>query len=149
MSVAWLAAKNKLLALAPTLDGWDTVSVYDGPVVTGDAPTEWFSVGFVPDEDFGGSFEQTYMSGGLVEESGTVRSELVCWTGDTDLPTVQARAFALFDALQAAVHADDSLGGVLTGGGSASLAVDVQPDQSTGGAAQRLTVTLSYLARSV
>jgi hypothetical protein len=45
------------LALLPTLPGWSTVSVYDGPQVVGDTPREYVTVGFVEGEDFGGTFE--------------------------------------------------------------------------------------------
>jgi hypothetical protein len=116
-------------------------------VVTGEAPTEFFTVGFLPGEDNAGSYEQDRGLGDVPVESGTVLAELVCSSGAaSDMPTVEARAFVLMDALQAAVDADPTLG-VLRGGSSASLAVDVQPAQTTSGAVQRLTVTLSYVAR--
>ena len=143
---AWPVVKGRFAVLAAGLSGWSQVSVYNGPVVTGEAPTEFFTVGFVPGEDFGGSYEQDRGLGDVPQEVGTVRSELVCSSGDTDMVTVEARAFALVDALQAAVDADPTLG-VMRSGSTSALSVDVQPQQTTAGAVQRLVVTVSYIAR--
>ena len=146
MTAAWPVVVNRLVALLPTLPGWSDVAVYDGPPVTADAPTTYVTVGFVPGEDFGGNYEQTRGDANLLEEVGTVRSEVVCLTGDVDLSTVRNRAFALVDAWEAAVSADHTLG-VLASSGTASLSVDVAPSQTTGGSEQRLVVTLSYFTR--
>jgi hypothetical protein len=54
--------------------------------------------------------------------------------------------FALFNAWQAGVHADQTLGGVVA---SAGLSADLQPVQNTGGSAVRLAVTLTYTARGL
>lgn len=142
----WPAVKNRLVELLPTLAGWDKVSVYNGPVVTGAAPTTFLTVGFVPGEDFGGSYEQDRGLGDAPLELGTIRSELVCSLGGTDLPAVEALAFELMDAWQAEVDRDPTLG-VMRQGSTSTLTVDVEPSQTTGGAVQRLTVTLSYTAR--
>jgi hypothetical protein len=109
-------------------------------------------VGFVEGEDFAGSYEQTRTGEGgwegCLEEAGTIRSELVLWSGDTaDLPDLESRAFDLVDAWEAEISRDETLG-VLGASSTSSLAVDVQPVQNTGGAAVRITVTLTYLARS-
>jgi hypothetical protein len=69
-------------------------------------PREYVTVGFVDGEDFGGTFEPIAGLGDVLEESGTVRSEVVCWTGDVDFPAMRARAFALFNAWNAAVQDD-------------------------------------------
>jgi hypothetical protein len=122
--------------------GWSQGVVYDGPPVTQDAPQSFVTVGFVLGEDNAGSYEQLYQPGGLREESGTVLSEIVCATGDTDLSAVRTRAFALADAWSAAVSADGTLGGVVR---SSSLTVDVQ-SINAGGASQRLIATLTYSA---
>jgi hypothetical protein len=83
---AWPLVLGRLLTLLPTLSGWTGVAVYDGPPVTGDAPTDYATVGFVVGEDFGGSFEIVDEPGGMLTENGTVRTEIVCVTGDVDLP---------------------------------------------------------------
>lgn len=144
---AWPLIVDRLLVLLPTLPGWSQVAVYDGPPVTADAPTSFVTVGFVLDEDNAGSFEPLPTLGDLDEESGSVVSEIVCTTGDVDLPSVRARAFALFDAWKDAIERDPTLG-VLSQSSTTSLTVDVRPAQTTSGAVQRLAVTLGYLARS-
>lgn len=151
MSAAWPLLKRRLVVLLPTLPGWSAVAVYDGPPVTQDVPTDYCTVGFVVGEDFGGSYEQTRNGEGgwqgALTEVGTIRSELVCSTGDVDLVAVETRAFDLVDAWEADISRDETLG-VLSPASSASLTVDVQPLQSTAGASQRLTVTLTYSTRS-
>ena len=151
MSAMWPILVDRLVSLLPTLPGWSGVAVYDGPPVTADAPVDYVTVGYVLGEDFGGTYEQTRNGEGgwqrALEESGTVRSEVVCTTGDVDLPSVRARAFALVDAWDAEIARDETLG-VLGPSSSSSLSVDVEPAQTTGGAVQRLTVTFSYFARS-
>lgn len=142
---AWPTLYARLLVRLPQLAGWSAVELFDGPPVTGDVPTDYCTVGFVLREDFAGSFESTAGPGDLTVEVGTLRSEIVCSTGDVDLPTVRARAFALADAVRAEV-ARDPTWGVLPQGSSSSLAVDVEPGQTTSGSVQRLTVTLSYTA---
>lgn len=151
MSAAWPLVKRRLVELLPTLPGWSGVAVYDGPPVTADAPDAYCTVGYVVGEDFGGSYEQTRTAEGgwegCLEEAGTIRSEVVCATGNVDLPAMELRAFQLVDAWEAEVSRDETLG-VLHPSASASLAVDVQPLQTDRGTVQRLTVTLTYLARS-
>ena len=155
MSAAWPSVKARLVELLPQLlpvvPGWAEGAVYNGPPVTRDAVPSYVTVGFVVGEDFGGSYEQTRNGEGwqgALEEAGTIRCEVVCSTGDVDLPTVEARAFAFVDAFDALIAADETLG-VLPPSSSASLAVDVQPAQTDKGAVQRLTVTLSYFARGL
>jgi hypothetical protein len=151
MTAAWPRIVARLIDVLPTLPGWDGVEVYDGPPVTGDAPPVFVTVGFVLGENNAGSYEQTRNGEqgwqGALEESGTVLSEIVCATGDVDLPAVRARAFALADAWEAWVSADETLG-VMGRSSISSLTVDVSPAQTTAGSEQRLTVTLVYLARS-
>lgn len=147
MSAAWPVVKRRLVNLMPTLPGWSQVSVYDGPPVTGEVPTAYITVGYVVGEDFGGTYEQSRGVGNLLEELGSVRCELVCSTGNVDLASVESTSFALVDALEQSIANDQTLG-VLHPSSTSSLAVDVQPAQTTAGATQRLTVTLNYFSRS-
>lgn len=148
MAAAWPVIVDRLVVVLPTLAGWAGVPVYDGPPVTGEDPPDFVTVGYVAGEDFGGSYEQTPPAGPwLIEETGTIRSQIVCSTGGVDLPAMRARAFALADAWQAWVTSDPTLG-VLNPSSTAALAVDVEPVQTTNGAVQRLVVTLTYLART-
>jgi hypothetical protein len=142
---AWPQVKARLTDWLPTLPGWGEVVVYSGPPVTGDAPVDYATVGFVVGEDYAGTFEPAAdQFGDVALEVGTVRSELVCTTGDVDLPAVEARAFGYFDAWQTALRADPTMGGALTHPAAATLAVDVAPSQDPSGAEQRLIVTLTY-----
>jgi hypothetical protein len=134
------------IALLPTLPGWSGVVVLDGPQVTAAAPREYVTVGFVDGEDFGGTFEPIAGLGDLLEETGSVRSEIVCWTGDVNFPAMRARAFALFNAWNAAVQADVTLGGVVA---TSSLSGEVVPVQNDKGSAVRLVATLAYIARGI
>lgn len=147
MAVAWPTLKDRLVALIPTLTP-APAAVYDGPVPTGDAPASYCCVGWQPSTDdvTAGSYDQTRTGPGgfLAEESGAVLIEYGAVTGDTTTPS----AFALVDALHASVQADQSLG-VLTGGPTASLTVEVVEAQNQAGAVQRLLVTLSYTCRLV
>ncbi len=152
MPAAWPLVKRRLVVLLPTLPGWAGVVIYSGPPVTADAPTAYCTVGYVDDDEIGGSYEQTRNGdggwAGALQETGTVRSELVLWSGDAnDLPALESRAFDLVDAWEAEVSRDERLG-VLAPSSTSSLSVDVQPVQNAGGAAQRLAVTLSYFSRS-
>ena len=156
MAAAWPLVKRRLVDLMPDLfgsvTGWGQAVAYDGPAPTQDAPTHYVTVGYVPGEDFGGSYEQTRNGEngwqGALEETGTVRCQVVCWTGDSVLSVTEDAAFALVDAWEVAVSADETLG-VLPSSSSASLAVDVEPVQNDAGSAQRLTVTLTYFARGL
>jgi len=142
---AWPTLYARLLVRLPQLTGWSAVQVFDGPPVTGDVPTDYCTVGFVIREDFAGSFDTEIGPGDLTVESGTIRSEIVCSTGDVDLPTVRGRAFALADAWRAETVANPTWG-VLNQGSATSIAIDVEPAQTSAGSVQRLTVTLSYTA---
>jgi hypothetical protein len=146
VNVALPLVIDATLALLPTLSGWSQVTVYDGPQVTGDTPRDYVTVGFVDGEDFGGTFDPIPGLGDLLEEAGSLRSEIVCWTGDVDFPGMRTRAFALFNAWNAAVQDDVSLGGVVT---AASLSGEVVPVQNDKGSAVRLVATLAYTARGV
>ena len=106
MATQWPLVVARLNALLPTLAGWDVVTVFDGPPVTADVPTDYVTVGYVAD-DQAGTYSQTQDPNGFqYVEVGTVRSQLSCITGDLDLASVRARVFALMDAVDAAVRAD-------------------------------------------
>lgn len=148
MSAAWPLVRNQLVAHLPALTGWTGVTVVNGQPITAADVGDLVTVGFVRTEDFAGSYEQTYSLGGLLEEVGTIRSEVSCATGADDLPSVQIRAFVLVDAWEAWITSDPTLG-VLPQSSSASLAVDVEPLQDSQGTEQRLVVTLNYTARGL
>lgn len=149
MATQWPIVHARLTQILPTLTGWDGVEVFDGPAVTGDAPTSYVTVGYAQDEDSAGSFtkERAPLIDGLDEETGAVRCELVVWSGDADLGPVRAHAFDLIDALDAVVSADQTLG-VLMPSSTARVVVDVLPVQNQSGVVQRLPFSVEYLART-
>ncbi len=145
MNTVWGQFVDRLVALLP--DVWPQVTVYDGPVSDKTFPRDYVTVGFVDGEDVAGSFEPTPQLGHLEEEVGSVRSELVCQTGDDALTAMRVRAFGYVDQLKAAIAADRTLGAsdVVT----VDLSADVLPVRNTEGAAVRIALTLTYTARGV
>jgi len=143
MGAQWPLVVARLMVMLPTLPGWAGVVVYDGPPVTDDAPIDYVSVGHV-DNDTAGTYTQTQDPNGFqYVETGAVRSQLTCISGDTAPAATRARVFALMDAVEAAVRADRRLG-VLSPAGTSELDVDVLSLQNSGGTAQQLTFTLHY-----
>jgi hypothetical protein len=145
MTVAWPLIRARLAVALPAVVGPD-VTVYDGPVVTGDTPAAYLTVAHQPsiEDETAGTFEQaqTGVGGYLAEESGTVLMELAAVTGNSTVPDV----FATATAVSAWMQADQTLG-VLTPGSTSSLTVEVLQDQNNAGAVQRLLLTLSYFTR--
>jgi len=143
MGAQWPLVVARMNTLLPTLSGWDAVMVSDGPLISADVPTDYVTVGYV-DDDTAGDYNQTQDPNGFqYVETGTVRSQLNCVTGDTDLPSMRARVFALMDALEAAVRADRRLG-VLSPAGTSELDVEVLSLSNENGTAQSLVFTLHY-----
>lgn len=139
----WPQVVDALLSLLPGLPGWDQVKVYDGLPLTGDTPRTFVTVGYSTGEDMSGNAEDTNGLGDIGQESGVVRSDLVCWSGSGTVTPLRAQAFGLYDAWRDAVRADPSLGLPAV---NATLAVDAEPEQTASGPLFRLTVTLSYTA---
>ena len=144
MASQWPLVHARLVALVEGLDPAPDAT-YDGPPVTGDSPTTYATVGYVYGEDSAGEFTTDTTNSYQIAETGSVRGEFVATDGAPDaLSAVRAKAFALTDALEAAVRSDRTLGGVLSAQGTATLRVDVVPSQTTSGAMQRLSFTLDY-----
>ena len=143
MATQWPLIVARLLALLPTLPGWSGVTVIDGPLVSADVPTDYVTVGYVAD-DQAGTYNTTQDPNGFQYiEVGTIRSQLNCSTGDSDLVGMRARAFALIDSLDAAIRADRRLG-VLSPAGTSELEVEVLSMQNANGTASSLVFTLLY-----
>lgn len=145
----WLQVVERLVALLPTLPGWDDVAVFDGPPSTQARPKRYAIVGYIDDADgAAGSYSQTASPLGntLLDEQGSVVVHLVVQVGSVDLPSVRAAAFALVGALEQALRADRRLG-VLPPSATTSLDVSVQP-RTAGGTAQSLVLIVNYTART-
>lgn len=145
MAAQWPLVVDRLVALLPTLPGWDAVSVFDGKPVTDARPANYATVGYVPGSDNAGTYSTTQSNDGFQYiETGQILSQLVCATGSVDLPGLRTAAFALLDQFDAAVRADRRLG-VLSQEGTADLTVDPLPASNKQGTALALVFTLSYL----
>lgn len=146
MASQWPVVHARLLALLRA--SWPDVEVYDGPVVTGDVPNWFCTVGGAENEDSAGNFTQTKAgSGWQTEETGGVRCELVAFDGGVNLSVVRVEAFALLDVLEQAIRDDQTLG-VLPKGSTTELTVDVVPRQNKAGSQQRLPFTVNYFVRT-
>lgn len=145
----WPQVKDRLHALALTLPAFAApVQVYNGQPVTQDAPLTFATFGYALDVDDVGGFEQTREGNGyFILETGSVVSEIVAWSGDpAEQGATATSAFALFDALQAAILADQTLG-ILAADATCTLSGAVRQLQTTAAAQTRLLVTASYSAR--
>jgi len=144
---AWPAVVGALVAKMRALPAFADVEVYDGPPVTDDRPLAYATVGYVAGDTDAGTWARSRRNDFRVEEVGTVRCQLVAQTGDTDLPAVRAQLFALIDALDALLRADQRLG-VLSADGTCEMAADVLSVMDQQGTAQAAVVTFTYTSRS-
>lgn len=143
--VAWATVKDRLVVALPAVVG-ASVSVIDGPVVTGNAPSAYITVGYAPSAtgDSSGTFSQDVGPDGFsATETGSVVCELAAVTGSTTIPD----AFATFDLIAAWVQADMTLGGVLEVGSTCTVSAVVVQEQTRAGAVQRLVVSINYFTR--
>lgn len=142
----WPQVAAQLVTLLPTLPAFSGVPVYDGAPLAGDETPSYVAVGWVLDEDGGGSCSFVQSGDGFhLDETGEVRCEVFAGNGDGDLSAARTAAFALIDAVQAAIGLDRTLG-VLPFGSSCDLSVDVVPSQSSSGAGQLLVMSVNYFA---
>jgi len=145
MATQWPLIAERLLGLLPTLSGWTDVQVFDGPPVTGDIPADYATVGYVSDSQAGTYSLMQDDDGFQWGETGTIRSQLTCVTGDEDgLADCRTRAFALMDSVETYVRSDRTLGGVISPAGTSQLDVEVVSMQSGNGSGQTVVFTLTY-----
>jgi hypothetical protein len=140
----WAAVVDYLLTLLPTLSGWSQVAVYDTDPITSDTPAAYAVVARTSDDNTSGSFIRSEQPSGLILESGTVRVHIVTRTGDIDPAGMRVSGFALLNAMEAALLADQTLGGILGVLGTLDLTVDILSVAATGGVAQSLIVSTNY-----
>jgi hypothetical protein len=142
MATAWPVVAARLATIASGL-GIADLKVFEGPVKTGNTPARYLCIGWQPsvDNPDAGTLrqERTGPDGYLCTETGTVNCELAAGTGNPTVPS----AFDVYDALCAAVYADQTLG-VMPQGSTAALSVTVLEAQNRPGAVQRLLVIFTY-----
>lgn len=110
------AVIDALVALARTTSA---EVVYDGPRVTSESPSDFLVIGGTEDpDDEPSSFDQSWNGLGArtKNEAGEVTCAVLVGTGDDDVKVARDRALVILAELEAAVRADPSLGGVLSGG---------------------------------
>lgn len=108
------ALPGVITALVALFDATVDVPVYDGPTVTGDRPTSYVMVGDPEDESGSLTLELSSLGPGTwQDESGEVVCSAAVGSGDTDVASARATAFALFEQLRDAVNADRTIGGAL------------------------------------
>ena len=143
MAVAWPSVRARLAAQLPTVLG-SSVTVYDGPVVSGEAPPSYLTIAETPstDDETGGTFTQEIGLGKVIlDETGTVVCELAAVSGDATVPDV----FVSFGLIATWVQADMTLGGVLRPGSTCTVsASSVLQRQTSSGAVQVLILAFSY-----
>jgi hypothetical protein len=145
VSAQWPLLYAQMLTVLPDLDGWDQVTVIDGPPLTAEVPSQYVTVGFIPNDDSAGSYQKTQHPNGFqYVEDGDIRSRLVVQSGDTDLDPHRCSFFDLMDSLEAYIRADRTFGGVLSPNSLLDLSTQVHPMQITKGSAQSGVFTLTY-----
>lgn len=145
MALAWDKVRAALAAQLPGVVPAG-VTTYDGPVVSGDAPTAYLTIGSAPSstDNATGTFAQDNGPDGYsATETGGVLCELGAVTGDARVPSV----FAAFEAIVSHIQSDMTLGGVLTVGSVVTVAATVVESQTGAGAKQHLVITVQYLTR--
>jgi hypothetical protein len=142
MAFMWPQIKTWLVTNLPTITG---VPVFNGPPVSGDNPTSYITVGWTGTGDSAGDFQQTYADDGLgMLEDGTVLCDFVAQSGDIDLAGSETTVFAMADALNQALRADKSLGGLLDEPATIWLQISPQAIQNKAGSAVPLLVSVQY-----
>jgi hypothetical protein len=124
--------------------------VADGPQANSDAANDWLFVGAdgdAPDEgNEAAAVEQSWMAFARTkQEDGEVTCAVVSRSGDTNIPALRARAYALFSAAEDALRADNTLGGLLMQ--SYVSAHQYSPAQTTQGGRVRVVFTVTYQAQ--
>lgn len=115
--------------LVAQLDAALDVQVFDGPAFGDDARASWLEIG-VDDPEMSGSGGLTAASSrikwaGLGAKSRDEEISVLCaawaWTGEDRMSVPRATAYELVAAVEAALFADPSLGGVALFGGLSEL----------------------------
>lgn len=113
MSSTVPAAISALITILDNALGSD-VQVHDGKPETAETP-DWVAVAYDPTSETAVEFDREWASIGAqrLEEHYDVLCTLRSGSGDEEIIDRRARAFALLDAVTAAIAEDYSLGGVV------------------------------------
>lgn len=136
------------LATLPTLTGWSGVTVVDGPLLRGDGPNRYLTLGFVADDPSPfSSFVPVAEAQGDLRESGEFASLLV--VGADSVAAARDAALLLLGAWASWLTRDRTLGGKVLGDSEAHLSVDLTAaiNRQSGGIA-RARVAVTYTAHT-
>jgi hypothetical protein len=141
-------------ALVTLFDTATTAQVYDGAQPIFPADDDFVLVGSRSDlappgagveEAAEADREWSELGNRWVNESGRVWCSAWANAGETDIPAVRLRVLATYEACEAALRADATLGGVITGPGLAIVSdYALGYVQTTAGAAVRVVFAVSY-----
>lgn len=123
-------------------------TTYDGPVPTSVNKTDYVLVGSDAEDGDGAVvelIESDLGPGTWVDETGEVVCSAWSWSGGTNIAACRAAAEATAVACIAAIRADRTLGGLLTGPRLAEVSVlRYEPKQTSKGAICRFTFSVLY-----
>ena len=124
------------------------VQVADGPQANSDASNDWLFVGddAADEGNEAAAVDQSWMAfAKTMQETGEVTCAVVSRAGDTDIPAVRARAYAILATAETALRADPLLGGVVMQ--SYVSAHQYIPVITQGGCKARVVFTVTYQAQ--
>ncbi len=127
-----------------------SVQVADGPQANSDASNDWLFVGAdgdAPDDgNEAAAVDQSWMAfAKTMQETAEVTCAVVSVAGDTDIPSVRARAYAILASAETALRADPLLGGVVMQ--AYVSAHQYIPVITQGGCKARVVFTVTYQAQ--
>ena len=126
----------------------DLVQVADGPQANSDASNDWLFVGddAADEGNEAAAVDQSWMAfAKTMQETAEVTCAVVSVAGDTDIPSVRARAYAILASAETALRADPLLGGVVMQ--SYVSAHQYIPVITQGGCKARVLFTVTYQAQ--
>ena len=124
------------------------VQVADGPQANSDASNDWLFVGddAADEGNEAAAVDQSWMAfAKTMQETGEITCAVVSRAGDTDIPTVRARAYAILASAETALRVDPLLGGVVMQ--SYVSAHQYMPVITQGGCKARVVFTVTYQAQ--
>jgi hypothetical protein len=149
MATAWPLVKQWLVDIAATLPAFSGAEIHAGIDPTMVAANRHFTAGAVMEEENAGTYSrQSAYDGTVWAEQGDVRSMIVAQSGDADGAANEAAAIAMAEALDEAIHADATLGRLLSPEATVQTSVDVMPISNPNGSATALVYVLHYTTTS-
>jgi len=128
------------------------VTVWDGPVITGDNPVDWITIGHDGNEDGDmtvGDWVNSYMPIGArrMDEEGSVKNVLVVNSGDMENPNEARNAgLNLLGHVDSVIRADPTLAGACIYAGLSAHSLEYK--QTANGFGCKINFEVKYKART-